>query len=405
MGEVPVTGWREADAHRRRLRPSPRRLDVGGPVGLTFVAAAVVCLALSACAPPPLPAAPPLGPSPVETVDTVERTTRENAPVPSAPSADGLKAPVGGFVDRQGNLDDRWAGIIRGIVVNIGWDEVQTSGGGEILTANPIDAALDEVRAFNTRNPAAPVAIKLRVTAGVNAPEWLKQEVGAAFADNPAGEGAGEVPYWWRPEVDRAYRDLMQKLASRYDHVAEIREVQITRCSLIYPEPFIRMRSENDAMVAFKANGLTRSSDLACLRASIDAHRVWRTTRSALALNPYQDPDGKGGDVATTLEIAAECRQVLGARCLLENHSVRDGSQGPDYEEMYAAMTAMGRPLAIQTATPAKIGDLGRAISRAEDIGAEAIELPYDYKSWDPATFRATFAGTIGRLDPQVLHV
>ena len=163
------------------------------------------------------------------------------------------------------------------------------------------------------------------------------------------------------------------------------------------------MRSENDAMVVFRDNGLSRSSDVACLQASIDAHRVWRLTRSALALNPYQNPEGKGGDATTTLAIAAECRRVLGARCLLENHSVRAGSQGADYEQMYATMTAMGRPLALQTATPAKIGDLGAAITKAEAIGAEAIELPYDYKSWDPATFQATFATTIGRLDPRAI--
>ena len=75
---------------------------------------------------------------------------------------------------------------------------------------------------------------------------------------------------------------------------------------------------------------------------------------------------------------------------------MRAGSQGADYEQMYATMTAMGRPLALQTATPAKIGDLGAAITKAEAIGAEAIGFPYDYKSWDPATFQATFATTIG---------
>ena len=375
---------------------------MGGRCGPALAtAAALICLALSACnVPPPVPAGLRMEPT---SAKGGEHTSPVSAASPPKSTSEGLKAPVVGFVDRQGNLEDRWAGIIRGIVVNVGWDEVQAAAGGPIVDQNPIDAALALVRGFNARHPAAPVAIKLRVTAGVHAPQWLKDQVGTVFVDNPSGGGSGDVPFWWRPEVDVAYRDLMQRLAARYDSVPEIREVQITRCGLIFPEPFIRMRSENDAMVVFRDNGLSRSSDVACLQASIDAHRVWRLTRSALALNPYQNPEGKGGDATTTLAIAAECRRVLGARCLLENHSVRAGSQGADYEQMYATMTAMGRPLALQTATPAKIGDLGAAITKAEAIGAEAIELPYDYKSWDPATFQATFATTIGRLDPRAI--
>ena len=76
-----------------------------------------------------------------------------------------------GFVDRQGNLEDRWVGIIRGIVVNVGWDEVQAAAGGPIVDQNPIDAALGARSSVQRQaSRRLPFAIKLRVTAGVHAP-------------------------------------------------------------------------------------------------------------------------------------------------------------------------------------------------------------------------------------------
>jgi len=319
------------------------------------------------------------------------------APAAGTSSAAGLKPVVRGLVDRQGKLSDQWAGVIRGIVVNLDWASVQPTTAGSI-DGTAIDTAVATVRRFNLAHPSTPVAIKLRVVAGSGAPAWLKQAVGTTYVQNPVGAGSGDVPYWWTPRVETAYRDLMAGLAARYDAVPEIREVQISQCSLIYPEPLIRMRADEEAFAAFKAHGLNRTDDLACLRLAIDAHVAWKHTRSALALNPYQDPDGKGSDVATSLAIAAYCRSVLGARCVLENHSIRETSQGADYEQLYAGMQRLGRPLALQTAAPAKVGSLDVTLRKAVAFGAEAVELPYDYRSWSPGTFSTTFADVVTAL-------
>jgi hypothetical protein len=316
----------------------------------------------------------------------------------ASPRVASLKPVVSGFIDRQGRLADDWAGIVRGVVVNVDWATVQPTAGGSVVGAT-IDRALADVRRFNSRHPATPVAIKLRVDAGIHAPGWLKARVGTAYVQNPVGSGAGDVPFWWQPVVEEAYRELMVKLAARYDDAAEIREVQISQCSLIYPEPLIRMRSQAAALATFRAHGLTRAADLACLRSAVDAHAAWHRTRSAIALNPYQDPDGKGTDVSATMQIAAYCRRVLGPRCVLENHSIRATSQGDDYERMYAGMKAMGRPLALQTATPAKIGSLDITLTKALALGAEAVELPFDYRSWPPTSFRTTFHSALSALD------
>ena len=149
--------------------------------------------------------------------------------------------------------------------------------------------------------------------AGRGAPQWLKDRVGSQFVQSPVDQANGTVPFWWRPEVDTAYRALHAQLAARYDGVAEIREVQISRCTVLYEEPFMRITGDAAALAAFRANGLTRAVDETCLKQQVQAHKVWARTRSVLALNPYQDPaTAPKTDVAFTNTMAKQCRNVLG---------------------------------------------------------------------------------------------
>jgi hypothetical protein len=323
-----------------------------------------------------------------------------------AAAAPAVKPAIVGLLDRQGVVDDLWAGIIRGVVVQVDWAVLQPEADGPVIGNNPIDAALASVRAYNGRHPDAPLAIKLRVMAGKGAPQWLKDRVGSQLVTSTVDQGVGTVPFWWKPEVDAAYRALHVQLAGRYDAVPEIREVQIDRCTLIYEEPFMRITGDTVALAAFKAAGLNPTVDQTCLKQEVQAHKVWQQTRSVLALNPYQNPaTAPKTDVAFTNTMAKQCRSVLGNRCVIENHSMKATANGADTERLFTKMTALGRPMAMQTNRPDVLGDLGVVLRRCVGMGAEAIELPWTYRPMGPAAFLATYGDVVAALDPATLPV
>src|SRR5260370_12572049 len=66
-------------------------------------------------------------------------------------------------------------GIFGGIVILATWKELQQSESSGIAENNTIDKALEEVRAYNRRNPKKPLAVTLRVWGGHGAPGSAKQ--------------------------------------------------------------------------------------------------------------------------------------------------------------------------------------------------------------------------------------
>ena len=157
-----------------------------------------------------------------------------------------------------------------------------------------------------------------------------------------------------------AYADLQTKLAVLYDAVPEIREVTINGCTTIYEEPFIRDIGDPTTVANLRAAGYTLAADKACHRAQIAAHAIWKFTYSELSLNPYQVifPTSTTSAETFTAAMMSYCRTILGRRCILQNNSLRVVSQGTNYDAMYASITALGSPIAFQTATMAKVGSL-----------------------------------------------
>jgi hypothetical protein len=130
--------------------------------------------------------------------------------------------------------------------------------------------------------------------------------------------------------------------------------------------------------------GYTAALDEACQRAQVDAHKVWVHTRSGLSFNPYQRVNADGSitsDVAFSQQMMTYFRAKLGAGAVLENHSIRTLGQGPSYDKLYAAIHALGGPIAFQTAAPQRIGDLGGTLKWAVQQGASQVELPISYKT------------------------
>ena len=305
------------------------------------------------------------------------------------------KPAIRGILDRDGQPDAVWQPAVNGYVIKVGWRELQAIQAGEITDGNPIDHALTSVRQVNaTRGPNEPkLSLKLRIFTGDESPEWAKNLDGPPFyVEDPADGSPITIGRFWTSNFDAAYRDLHTKLAARYDGVPEIRDVVVARCMLGSAEPYLRQPSSSMTTNNLRYAGFTTAADQACHRAEVDAHKVWSRTTSSVAFNPYTQINADGStkvNGAWTDQMIDYCRSSLGTRCVLENNSIRDGSQGANYPAMYTKIKAKGAPIAFQTAAPSRIGSLCNTTAWAIGQGAGAVEVPDNYTK-DPGV---TLAG------------
>lgn len=317
-----------------------------------------------------------------------------SSPSAPAPAPGALKPALKGLLDRDGMPPVSYLGTaVQGWVVQASWAQLQPTQNGPIAPDNPIDQALAEVRRLNAAHPNLHLGLKLRVYAGPEAPDWAKSLGGPPVSIvNPQGGQAGSgatVGRFWTEEFGRAYADLQVKLAAKYDSAPELRETVISRCTLVYAESFVRLRGSRASIDNLLAAGFSTAADRTCLQESVQAHLVWRHTRSDLQFLPYQDIEQRGprgGDEAFTEEMMRYCRSTLGPRCVLANNSLR---YPPNYAPLNAAFKALGGPITYQTAAPSRVGDLMQAIAYGIAQGAGSIELPATYKQIPPSTFTA----------------
>lgn len=303
----------------------------------------------------------------------------------------GLKAPVYGLLDRHHAPSATFSSVVKAYVVTASWADLQPTQNGPLVRPNAIDSAVTYARSRG-------MTLTLRVDAGISAPEWAKELGGPPITirytkatPGVAGNIAGTVGRFWTPAFTAAYASLQVKLAALYDGTPEIRETDVTQCSTIFAETYLRDAADPRNVAALLAAGFTRALDDACHNSQIQAHRVWVRTLSVVSFNPYQWIHSDGTvrpDLAYTQSQMVYCRQVLGRRCVLGNHSLsRSRVSAPgEYATMYSSMKALGAPFAFQTAIMAKIGDLQWVLDWAAADGAASVELPTGYESTSPSS-------------------
>lgn len=314
------------------------------------------------------------------------------APASAAP---GIKPYVAGAINREGPAATS-TDVVDDFVIKVAWKDIQSDIGAPI---NPgvLDEALED--AGNGRR------VRLRFLAGADTPAAIKQKVGTVtLTDSVDDNPATAFPKWWSPTYQQAYADVMQQLAARYDRTYKIADVTVSGCMTFYAEPMIRQAGDADNRTRLLAAGYTRAGDLACHSAALQAHAAWTTTASSLAANPYQwvkrdgTPDGEFvSSVPDALSLLKECRTVLGARCVLQNNSLRPTfTTSGTYKQLYDGMFALGGPIGFQTATLTKLQDPAQGphpieylLDWAADKGAITVELP---------------GGWQGDVDPTVLR-
>lgn len=325
--------------------------------------------------------------TPSNTPKPTPTPTATPTPTPTATPPPGVKPELSGLLDRQHAPAAQLAPVLGGWVVNVTWATLQPTQGGPIAGNNAIDQALALIRT----NPAyAHMHLRLRVSAGVGAPDWVKTLGGApVYIFNTTDNVGGTVPRFWTTPVEQAYASLQASLAAKYDRAPQIQDVSITGCMTVYAEPLIRETTSAQTIRNLLSAGYTLAADEHCQQEQIIAHTVWTHTHSSLAFNPYQviNANGTAGvDEAFTQSLMGYCRQVLGERCTLGNDSIRTPSNlGPSYPPMYASIHAAGPTSYFQTATAVKVGSLQLTILWAISQGASDVELPFGYGTMLPA--------------------
>ncbi len=323
-------------------------------------------------------------------------TTTTGPPPPSGT----LKPAIQGVCDRQHIAGSAYLKVANCAVVKTDWADLQPTQGGAVVANNVIDRAIAEANRLNAADPGLRLRLKLRVYAGIAAPEWVKHLDGdpAPLVDPQTGAAIGTVPRFWTATFGAAYDDLMTKLAARYDQVPVLLDVVVSRCTTQFAEPFLRQGQTAANRDAYLSAGFSIEADHRCLHEQIDTHaRVWQHTRSSVAFNPYQAMEASGTrpDESFTEEMMSYCRSVLGSRCVLGNNSISSPLDGGGYTSMYARITALGAPFYFQTATAAKIGDWRATLDWAAGHGADMVELPAGYDTWP----RSELAGYDTRLE------
>jgi len=292
---------------------------------------------------------------------------------------------------------------ITGYAVNVGWNELQPTKNGPIASNTRLDKALAQVRAFNTSNPTTPLHLRLRVFAGVNSPSWAMNLDGTAMTldcydipipfscfGGPEGstplppDPTVKVPRFWGPNYMAAYKQLLNKLSTKYDSAPEIVEIDISGCSTMYPEPFLKQFGLGNNKKTYLTAGWTQSKDVTCQKANFnDFLSAWPTTSVGVALNPYDTINSTGQFAqsdSVTYSLMQYCRNQLGNRCVLENYSTRTPALAGTYTQMYSEMTALGPPIAYQTAIDSRVGNLDTTLCSDMTSGkAIDIELARGY--------------------------
>lgn len=328
---------------------------------------------------------PPPGPRNATAMPPAAKDDDGKAPKPAIRGLVSMGAFkfVGSGGDPVNTLEplDAKAGIFGGLVVISTWRQLQPTPGGALAADNPIDQAMAQVREYNQRNPGKPIAVRLRVWGGFEAPTWAMALGGPPIEAVHNGKKRN-LGRFWTPAYRAAWRDFQDKLAAKYDSFPLIREVAMLSCMSFTAEPFF-LPTEDSVQQPIRAAGFNEAQYRQCLQNGVADYAAWQRTRVVLSLNPLRTAANQGsGDPQFTIAVMKDCRKALGVRCVFDNHDLdTDKGLARPLIPIYAAMKQMGPEIVFQTAqeTPA---DFDGVIAKGVAMGATAIELWQDYKGF-----------------------
>jgi hypothetical protein len=334
----------------------------------------------------------------------VPRGTAAQAPAPASASAESssaggaLKTPLRGLVsmgaykfapdlgEPDNSLDTvrKKTGLLQGLVILASWRSLEPTATSGLAENNEIDQGLAAVRKYNEENPAAPLAVKIRVWGGFWAPTWVMDESGGQVhvihTNNNGVEKPRILGHVWSDAYHARWAHLQEMLAAKYDGDPLVHEVAVTSCMMFTAEPF-SIDTTPKAVDPLRQAGMTDAAYKGCLDHIVDDYAPWKTTRFETPLNPFKATDGGHPvhDEAFTLSWMEDCRRRAGERCVFDNHDLDVKAKiAHDLQTTYAAMKTSGAEVEFQTG-PASPPDVGGVIAFGVENGASSIELYQDY--------------------------
>lgn len=295
---------------------------------------------------------------------------------------------IGGKRAPNNALTDLYArgGIFSGVALNVVWAQLEPAEGRFDLSA--IDSALAAVCDYNRQYPDKPLAVSLRVWAGVNAPPWVKELGGAPVVVTRRGAEIS-IGRFWSSAYRQAWSALQQELGRVYDADPLIWEAANSSCSSNTDEPFI-LSLDGGSLANLHSAGLSDAAYQACLENSYLDYGAWRVTPIVFPFNVFYHTDAQPrADLAYAEKLMGEWRQRLRGRGVLANHalgvSTAVGAGNFAMSELgvlretlvLEALKRLGAPIELQLFSPRT--EPAPAITSGLSYGAEAIEL------WDGA--------------------
>lgn len=277
-------------------------------------------------------------------------------------------------------------GVFGGIVVNVTWAQLQPTATTVVASGNPIDTLLQQVRSYNLSYPAKPLAVRLPVWPGINAPDWAKNLDGNAPVSIIRNSGANMNPvtvgHYWSAAYISAWRTLQQQLAALYDAEPLIASVSITSCSAQTDEPFVPT-GDATSLKNLYAAGYNDAAQQRCLNGALTDYAAWKVTPLDFTFSPYANKDGSQmtppqPDVqipSVRTAIMDTCRTTLGSRCVLSNHAIAC-PVASQVSFIYAEMVKLAGPVSLQTQAPSGLPfNWTTVIQQTIAFGGGSVEL------------------------------
>jgi len=314
---------------------------------------------------------------------------------------------------------------IAGVVVNDTWQHMQPKGEGRPIDTTSVDAALDAVAAYNGK-PGRSLGVRLRVWAGIDAPQWAKAIGGSPIriCDQnavPATSAARTAPAptacpavairtvgrFWSNAYERAWRTFEKQLAQTYDADPRVNEVSLSSCSSLTSEPFVEPE-DAFSKASLIVNGYSDAKYKACLMHAVQLDYVpfWHQTPVDFSFNPFREiqPSPPITDLPFTKAAIDACRAAAGSRCILLNETMGKFTPPPspapsqtpslaaDYYAMWRYMKRRGGSITFQTASPPNLllawqtnfAGWNSAVWLGSGFGASSLELFAPERSGTP---------------------
>jgi hypothetical protein len=235
-----------------------------------------------------------------------------------------------------------------------------------------VDAALRDYPTYKFR---------LRIMAGREAPEWVKQLSGGCVpVVQPHNQIRSCVPRFWTDAYLRAYQRLMAEVARRYDAEPRVLDVVNAACTTTWAEPFIRSGANRSSNLMLWEAGLNERSDRHCFERSMQTmDRSFRSTRISLAthtkwqliVGPGAERVGMRPSWPKERELLNELRAQYGAKLVIQNNGL-GGSEGctgreslTDATSMWCWLAALPPPKGFQTEGDRRLASKGFTVDHA----------------------------------------